>query len=275
MSVQARIRTHRATVRYLGCAAVSVALLSLTNSDTVQALRAVADFFLAASSLPAHRMVAYPADVAGRLIAAAYAVEENERLRDMVRRMYIYKIRAEQMEQDERRRCEVLGIRPPNRGRMLNARILRREPYQWLNSFVIARGSRDGVVLDAPVLTNSSVESFHLIGRIWTVESETARVLMITDPLSGIPVRIHDKRAEGVLLGNGTLYPTIEYLLPESDVAPGDRVVTAPTADGMTGNLDIGSIVSVEHSPKTGFKSARVALAGNISTMGDVLVLTP
>jgi len=276
MTVREFLRVHQATVRYLGCAAVSVGLLSVSSAETVQAFRSIAAYFLGLTQQPVHRVVAYPSDIAGRLMAAVYATDENERLRDLAKRMHVYKIRAEQLEQDHARMRAVLGTRPTGMGRLLNARVQRREPHQWFNTLIIARGKRDGIVPDAPVLTDRCMESVQIIGRIWSVEEETARVLLITDPLSGIPVGIAGKTAQGVLLGNGTPEPTIEYLLPESDVAPGDRVVTVTLPPGiMTGNLDVGSVVSVELSPRTGFKSARVTLAGNISVLDHVLVLVP
>ena len=169
MTVREFLSTHQATVRYLGCAAVSVVLLSVSSAETVQAFRSVAAYFLALTQQPVHRAVAYPSDIAGRLMAAVYAADENERLRDLAQRMHVYKIRAEQLEQDHERMRTVLGTRPAGMGRLLNARIQRREPHQWFNTFVIARGKRDGIVPDAPVLTDRCMESVQIIGRIWWI----------------------------------------------------------------------------------------------------------
>jgi rod shape-determining protein MreC len=59
------------------------------------------------------------------------------------------------------------------------------------------------------------------------VGDRSARVLLITDLNSRIPVVIESSRDQAILAGDNSDRPRLDYLRPNARVTPGDRVVTS------------------------------------------------
>ena len=81
-----------------------------------------------------------------------------------------------------------------------------------------------------------------LVGRITEVGTRTARVLLITDLNSRIPVIMESSRARAILIGTNNLRPRLVYW-PEG-VAPkeGERIVTSAEANAFPANLPVGTV---------------------------------
>lgn len=81
-----------------------------------------------------------------------------------------------------------------------------------------------------------------LIGRVTEVGSRTARVLLITDLNSRIPVTMETSRARAILVGTNGGRPRLLYwpegVLPQE----GERIVTSAEANAFPANLPIGTV---------------------------------
>ncbi len=81
-----------------------------------------------------------------------------------------------------------------------------------------------------------------LIGRITEVGARTARVLLVTDLNSRIPVIMETSRARAILVGTNGARPRLQYwpegVLPQE----GERIVTSAEAGAFPANLPIGTV---------------------------------
>jgi rod shape-determining protein MreC len=81
-----------------------------------------------------------------------------------------------------------------------------------------------------------------LVGRVTEVGARTARVLLITDLNSRIPVVLESSRAHAILVGTNGPRPRLLYWPEGSPPVEGERVVTSAEANAFPANLPVGVI---------------------------------
>ena len=81
-----------------------------------------------------------------------------------------------------------------------------------------------------------------LVGRITEVGSRTARVLLITDMNSRIPVILEESRSRAILAGTNGPRPRLRYWTEGTVPKEGERVVTSAEANAFPANLPVGTV---------------------------------
>jgi len=74
----------------------------------------------------------------------------------------------------------------------------------------------------------------------------SARVLLITDLNSRIPVILEGTRTHAILAGDNSAHPYLMYLPKAATVSPGDRLVTAGHDGVFPTGLAVGRVSSIE-----------------------------
>ena len=81
-----------------------------------------------------------------------------------------------------------------------------------------------------------------LVGRVTEVGSRTARVLLITDLNSRIPVIMETSRARAILVGTNGARPRLLYWPEGVQPQEGERIVTSADANAFPANLPVGTV---------------------------------
>jgi rod shape-determining protein MreC len=81
-----------------------------------------------------------------------------------------------------------------------------------------------------------------LVGRVTEVGQRSARVLLITDINSRIPVILEKNRAHAILVGENTPNPRLLYLPDGVHPEEGERVVTSAEANAFPSGLLVGTV---------------------------------
>ncbi len=81
-----------------------------------------------------------------------------------------------------------------------------------------------------------------LVGRVTELGSRSARVLLITDMNSRIPVILESSRARAMLVGTNGLRPRLMYWGEGQAPAEGERVVTSAEANAFPAGLPVGVV---------------------------------
>ncbi len=81
-----------------------------------------------------------------------------------------------------------------------------------------------------------------LVGRVTEVGTRSARILLITDMNSRIPVMLEGSRAKAILVGVNAPYPRLMYLPDGVHPAEGERVVTSAEANAFPAGLLVGTV---------------------------------
>jgi rod shape-determining protein MreC len=85
-----------------------------------------------------------------------------------------------------------------------------------------------------------------LAGRIAEVGRRSARVLLLTDINSRVPVLVERTRDRAILAGDNSNHPQLLYLKPRAELRVGDRVVTSGDGGVFPAGLPVGVVDSIE-----------------------------
>jgi rod shape-determining protein MreC len=112
----------------------------------------------------------------------------------------------------------------------------------YVRSVMIAGGAHDGLTKGQAAMVGPG-----LIGRITELGQWSARVLLITDLNSRIPVILEGARTHAILAGDNSPEPYLVYLPKAATVNIGDRLVTAGHDGVFPTGLAIGRVASIDH----------------------------
>jgi rod shape-determining protein MreC len=123
----------------------------------------------------------------------------------------------------------------------VTARIVAAGPSDFEEVRFIDKGAADGIVRGQAVIDENG-----LIGRIDFVSDKAARVLLITDPRSGVGVRDLATNDTGWVEGRGTPTMQLEMFNAQEPVKAGDLLVT----DGsrFPPGIPVGTVLSAAES---------------------------
>ena len=90
-----------------------------------------------------------------------------------------------------------------------------------------------------------------LVGRVTEVGARSARVLLITDMNSRIPVILENSRARAMLVGTNGARPRLMYWPEGVQPAEGERIITSAEANAFPAGLPVGWVrYSASHVPE-------------------------
>jgi rod shape-determining protein MreC len=94
------------------------------------------------------------------------------------------------------------------------------------------------------------VDERGLLGRVITAGNRSARVLLLTDLNSRVPVMIEGANLKAILVGDNSGQPVLEYLPPGSRITAGARVITTPDGGVFPPGVPVGTIAVGTRTPR-------------------------
>jgi len=144
--------------------------------------------------------------------------------------------------------------------------------FDW--TITIDKGSSDGIRMDMPVVASAG-----LVGHVTRVAPNSSVVELIIDPDSSVAGRLDVSRATGLLSGEGERDLEMGLVDPETEVQPGEQVVTAGyqipgVGQGLyPAGILVGSVSRVLGDDVGLEKTITVRPAVDFSTLDVVLVV--
>jgi rod shape-determining protein MreC len=124
----------------------------------------------------------------------------------------------------------------------LTVRVLA-SPYDGFHHFfLVAAGKEDGLAKDQAVVTPDGI-----VGRIERVGQKIARILLINDINSRIPVMTEVSQQRAILAGEGTAFPTLVYLDDSKRIQRGEKVVTSGLGGLFPPGLPVGIVEEISN----------------------------
>jgi rod shape-determining protein MreC len=163
--------------------------------------------------------------------------EQNQELRRELQQMKAWKEAALQLEQKNARLMDISQVRLDPKLTHVTGVVLADSGSPFRQSVLLNVGSRDGV-LDGW----ATMDGIGLVGRISGVGNRTARVILLTDSSSRIPVTIQPSGQRGLLSGDNSPAPPVEFLEKPDLVRPGDQVVTSGDGGVFPAGLLVGTM---------------------------------
>lgn len=194
---------------------------------------------------------------------------ENERLKGRTLELEAERNRLLEAEATNRRLRELLEFRSQLPPGSLTAAVIANSASTWFHSFILNKGSADGVLQGMAVVSPVGV-----IGQVVAVTSNSSKVLLITDPHSGVDVFDQRSRARGIVSGSLESGPMMKYSKRSEDIQEGDRLITSGLDGIFPKGLLVGTVVKVRKKSFGLFQYVEVALAVDPSRLEEVLVVS-
>jgi rod shape-determining protein MreC len=227
---------------FLLLVAVALSIMVIGKSQTVAVERvraAVTDAFT-----PILELATRPTDVfvewVDNIRELSSLRSENARLRAERQRLMHWQSAARQLESENTALRNLTNLVPrPDIG-FVSAHVVGDLGGAFVRSVLVDAGSRDGVKKGQAAMTGAG-----LAGRVFEVGNRAARLLLLTDINSRIPVVIERTRDRGVVAGNNSEQLRLLYLDPEVEVEIGDRIVTSGHGGAVVPGLPVGIVTAV------------------------------
>lgn len=185
-----------------------------------------------------------------RLQDAEQALTENERLQTLL---------------DAKNQYESLDP--------IYARVIARTPGAWFDTFSVNRGSLNNVSVGMAVITADG-----LVGRVYEVGLNYAKVLSIIDSRSAVSTLVERTRDNGVMRGVVTSASDVAecyvYYLPNvNSIIPGDTVITSGMDTIYPKGIPVGVVSEVSREADSTNQYVVVQPFVDFAHIEDVLIL--
>ncbi|MGC1428725.1 MAG: rod shape-determining protein MreC [Albidovulum sp.] len=177
------------------------------------------------------------ADMVNAFQSYASLYEQNQELRRELQRMKSWKEAAVQLEQQNAKLLAQNQVRLDAKLTAVSGVVLADSGSPFRQSVLLNVGSRDGIVDGW-----ATMDGLGLVGRISGVGATTARVILLTDSSSRIPVTIQPSGQRAMLVGDNSPTPPVEFLETPELVRPGDRVISSGDGGVFPSGLLVGQV---------------------------------
>ena len=127
---------------------------------------------------------------------------------------------------------------------LIYAKIIIDNNSPYLKSFIINKGSRDGVKVGMVVLDQK-----YLVGKVIEVNFNTSRVLLLSDINSNIPISISPNNLQAIASGTGNDYAKVNYLkkIHYDKISNESLVYTSGTGGLIKSGIPIGKVIDFKN----------------------------
>jgi rod shape-determining protein MreC len=237
LSIQARQALAKLTLPVL--IAASFGLMLLGKADALLAEHA--RMMLADGLAPIYLALAEPLSDLRDTVAGATDLWElradNARLRDENERLRRWQSIALALDAENQRLKANLQWIPDPAPSYVTARVVADAGGVYAKAVLLSVGPNHGIRKGEIALDERG-----LVGRVTEVGARTARVLLLTDLNSRIPVILENSRAHAILVGTNGARPRLTYWAEGAMPQEGERVVTSAEASAFPANLPIGTV---------------------------------
>jgi len=200
------------------------------------------------------------------------AQNENDALKQRVQELEVELKAKEDLVAENQRLKGLLDLKDSGQYKVVNARIIGRDPSVWFDSSIVNRGSLDGVKLNMPVVANGG-----LLGRVTAVGPLTSQVDLITRDKSGVGAAVGEiagSSALGVVVGSSKQdLVEMRYVPGSVEVQVGQAVYTTGQDGIYPSGLKVGEIVEVESGSATTPHRILIRPTAGIGSMQEVGIL--
>ena len=253
---------------------IAMMVLSFTTNFLALPLNYVSSFLLVPFEEGLTSVGTYALEKTQQLEELSSVLQENERLKNQINELTIENTRLQQEKYELTKLRELYELDAEyEEYTKIGARIISRDASNWYSSFVIDKGTEDGIQVNCNVIAGSG-----LVGRVVEAGPNHAKVSsIISDGVnsSGMVLASGDN-----LIVTGNLETMsdgkIEYsqlIDSKNKVTVGDKVVTSNISDQYLPGLLIGYISSISTDSNNLTKSGYLTPVVDFEHLNEVLVI--
>ena len=227
------------------------------------------------TTLGLYSILQVPTQIASAVFETGYELlhfksiaNENKKLKRDVAALSSRAAALDEAVSENRRLKDILAMKDKMARRSVAAKVTGLDYSNWAESLVINKGSKDGMKEDMAVLANGVV-----IGKVTAVGRSTSRVSLITDPEIRVAVVSQRGRAAGLMYGIAHGRCIMKFIPKESDIKPGDTVVTSGTSGVYPQGFLVGKVLDVKLEFNRMYQFAVIEPAINPMAVEEVLAV--
>lgn len=175
-----------------------------------------------------------------KAIDIANVYKQNKMLKVENAELIILKNKIRTLQAENKILGEMLNYSSLPEPKFITAKVVAIEDDGFSHSLMVYLGDNHNVDKNQIVLGNDGV-----VGRIEYVTDKYARVILITDINSKIPIIVERSRERGILSGDNTKLPKLLYMNRMADIKVGDRIVTSGVAGVFPVGLPVGTVSKI------------------------------
>lgn len=194
--------------------------------------------------------------------------KENDVLRKTVADLRAKTVRLKELERENQRFRELLNFKKEITAPILPAEIVAASPTPWMDTFVIDKGTKDGVQKGMPVVGENGV-----VGYILKTTHFASTVMALTHYNCRVDAIVQRTRSHGVVGGLLEGQCRLFNVLRSEDISTGDLVVTSGFGNRFPRGLLIGVVRMIRKKPYGLFQEAEVVPSVDFNKLEEVYIL--
>ena len=238
LAAPAKVLLQRFAFLFLILAAFGIMLLSKAETIVVEKVSTVVVDVFAPIMDVLSRPAAAVNDAVKTVRGLADLRDENIRLARENERLLVWQTAARRLASQNHALQSLLDFKSGPNSQSIATRVIADSGGAFVRSIVVNAGDRDGVRKG-----QAAVSGAGLAGRVTTAGHRSARILLITDINSRVPILIESSRDRAILSGDNSGMPRLTFLPANASIKAGDRVVTSGHGGVFPPGLQIGQVV--------------------------------
>ncbi|MFP4496938.1 MAG: rod shape-determining protein MreC [Vulcanimicrobiota bacterium] len=194
--------------------------------------------------------------------------DENKRLKAEIYAM------KEQLEELNRTRDEnkklrkLLDISKVQKGKVITAEVIARDPDNWFQSIKVNKGYKHGVKKDMVALAPEGI-----VGRVVSASPYTAKIQLLFNDKSAIPAQFVSSGELGVVYGEGKNTCIMRYINAEAKVEVGDQIITSRLSNIYPSQKILGKVTKLYGRDQLLYQAVQVRPAIQFGNLEFVLLV--
>ena len=238
LALPIKVLIQRFALLFLILVAFALMLLSKAETSAIEKVsNVVVDIFA-----PLMDGLSQPAAAISDAVSAVRQLAnihaENDRLRRENARLLAWQETSRRLMAQNQALMSLLEYKPDPRAKYIAARVIGDSGGAFVRSMLINSGRRDGLTKGQAAMTGHG-----LAGRVTSVGLRSARILLITDINSRVPVIVQASRDRAILAGDNSQLPRLVFLPSNASVNSGDIVVTSGHGGIFPAGLPVGRVI--------------------------------
>lgn len=180
---------------------------------------------------------------------------ENEKLKEWYQTAMLLRAENQSLK-------DLLNVLPEPEQSYITTRVIGDSGSSFVRTLLVQAGATQGIEKGQAVLGDKG-----MIGRVIEASDNAARILLVTDINSRIPVIIEGSNQKAILAGTNEDLPLLEHLPPDTLIEVGARVVTSGHGGGFPQGLPVGVISELKNG------IVKVALYSDPANAGYVQII--
>ncbi len=174
----------------------------------------------------------------GSLAEWAFLRQDNDALRAENEKLKEWYQAALMLQSENKALRDLLNVDSEQAKKFVTTRVIADGSSTYAKSLVVEGGRDAGILKGQGVISHEG-----LLGRVIEAGSRTARVLLLQDINSRIPVLVEGSNARAILAGTNQSMPTLDHLAADSKILNGQRVITSGLGGLFPYGIPVGEAV--------------------------------